>query len=254
MCPKTELFAVKVATHFGSFCFARFMKKVLGAFSRFMCPKMTLYAATFRRISEVLSVQALWRKLWVHFHDFCVQKRSCFLWSWDAFWTFSPCKLYKTFLGAFSRFLCPQTKLFAVKFSRILEVLRLQGLRKKFCTNFHDLCAAKRRCLLWSSHTFCKFSACKVYRKSYGRIITIYASKNEVVCCEVQTHFGSSPPARFSEKNSGSFFTIYVSITNKHSWLQHFLKNFGHVLQFYAPINLCCVVQTHCDVLDFHIL
>jgi len=58
----------------------------------------------------------------------------------------------------------PKTKMLAVKFRRISEVLRLQGLQK--------------------------FS---------GRIFTIYASKNEAVCREVQTHFGSSLPARFPE-------------------------------------------------------
>jgi len=147
----------------------------------------------------------------------CVWKRSCLLRSWDGFWNFSPCKLYKTFLCAFSRFFRPQTKQFAVKLRRILEVLCLQGLRRKFCTNFHDLCAPKRRCLLWSSHTFWKFSACKVYRQTYGLIITIYACKNEAVCCEVETHFGSSPPARFAEKSSGSIFTICVS--NKQTFL-----------------------------------
>ena len=34
-------------------------------------------------------------KFWAHFHDLCVQKRSCFLWSSDAFWTFSTCKFYR---------------------------------------------------------------------------------------------------------------------------------------------------------------
>jgi len=133
------------------------------------------------------------------------------------FGSFLHASFIKTFLGAFSRFLPPQTKLFAVKFRRILEVLSLQGLRRKFCTNFHNLCAPKRSCLLWSSHTFWKFSACKVYRKSYGRIITIYVCKNKAVCCEVQTHLGSSPPARFTEKSSGSIFAICVS--NKQTFL-----------------------------------
>jgi len=69
------------------------MKKVLGAFSRFMHPKMKLFPATF-----------------------------------DGFWKFSPCKLYEKFLGAISRLMRPKKKQFAVKFRRILELLRLQGL------------------------------------------------------------------------------------------------------------------------------
>jgi len=49
-------------------------------------------------------------------------------------------------LGAFSRFMRPKTKLFGVKFKRILDVVRLQGLQKKFWAQFHDLCVQKRSC------------------------------------------------------------------------------------------------------------
>jgi len=59
-------------------------------------------------------------------------------------------------LGAFSRFSCPKTKRFAV------------------------LCSAGAS---W------KFSPFKVYRKNSGRIFSIFVSKNEAVCCEVQAHF-----------------------------------------------------------------
>jgi len=71
-------------------------------------------------------------------------------------------------MGAFSRFLRPKIKLFAVKFSHILEVFD------------------------------------EVYEENPRHIFTIYASKNEVVCCEVQMHFGNSLPARFTEKVVGA--------------------------------------------------
>jgi len=51
----------------------------------------------------------------------------------------------------------------------------------------------------------------------------IIASKNTAVCCEVQTHFESSLPARFTKKSYGRNVTIYVS------------KNEG----------ISCEVQTH---------
>jgi len=137
------------------------MKKMLGAFSRFMRPKMKLFPAKFRRILEVSPCEVYKNKFMAHYQDFCVQKRSSLPWSSDGFWRFSPCKLYTKVMRAIMR---PKTKMLAVKFRRISEVLRLQGLQK--------------------------FS---------GRIFTIYASKNEAVCREVQTHFGSSLPARFPE-------------------------------------------------------
>jgi len=46
-------------------------------------------------------------------------------------------------MGAFSRFMRPKTKLFAVEFRRIFDVLYLQGLQKKFLAHFHDLCVQK---------------------------------------------------------------------------------------------------------------
>jgi len=59
-------------------------------------------------------------------------------------------------------------KLFAVKFRQILEVFSMQALSKR-----------------------------------YGRIFSINASKNGTVCREFQTHFGTSPLARFMEKVMG---------------------------------------------------
>jgi len=46
----------------------------------------------------------------------------------------------KKFLDAFSRFLRPKTKLFAVEFRCILEVLCLQSLQNKLWAHFLDLC------------------------------------------------------------------------------------------------------------------
>ena len=46
----------------------------MGAFSRLMRPKTELFAVNFRRILELLRLQGSWKKLWVKFHDLCVQK------------------------------------------------------------------------------------------------------------------------------------------------------------------------------------
>jgi len=207
--------------HFGSFRYARFMKKVLGVFSRFF-----------------------------------VQKRSCLPWISDAFWKSSACKVcrkssgrrstiyvfkieavfcelqthfgssrfvrfMKNVQGALSRFVRTKMKLLAVKFRRNSEVLRLQSLQTNFWTNFHDWCIPKRSCLLWSSHTFWKLSACKFYRKRCGRNFTICACKNEAVCCVVQTHFGR--------------FLLVVRLIKK----------------LWAHFHNLCVAQT--NILDFNI-
>ena len=106
------------------------------------------------------------------------------------------------FLGAFSRFMRPKTKRFAVKSTDILEVFILQFFQRKFLAHYHDLCVQKWSCLLLSSDAFSKFSLCEVCEGSFRRIFTTYASKNEAVFCEVQTDFETSLPARFTEKSS----------------------------------------------------
>jgi len=64
-----KLFAEKLRLILEVLCLARFMKKV-DASSRFFRPKAKLFAAEFRRILEVFSMQALYTKFWVHFPIF----------------------------------------------------------------------------------------------------------------------------------------------------------------------------------------
>jgi len=71
---KNEAVCREVQTHFGSSLTASFTEQVLGAISRFVRPKMKLFAVKFRRILEVLRLQGLQRKFWAKFHDLCVQK------------------------------------------------------------------------------------------------------------------------------------------------------------------------------------
>ena len=271
---KNEAVCCEVQTHFGSFRLARFVKKVLGAFFRFLRPKMKLFAMKFRRILEVVALRGLWKMFWAHFHDLCVQKQSCLPCSSDAFWKFSGCKFYRkssgrnaaifasknesvrrevqmhsgssipasfteTVLGAIPRFMCLKTNRFAVKFRGILEVLCLQVLQKKFWAQFHDLCVQQRSCLLWSSDEFRNFSGCKFYRKSSGRCSTICASKNEAVCCEVQTHFGSFRLARFVKKVLGTFSWIL------RPKMKLFAVKFRRILEVVALRGLWKMIWAH---------
>jgi len=156
-------------------------KKVLGAFSQFMRPKTNRFAVKFRRILEV-SPCRLCEKFWAHIIDFCIQKCKAVCCSLQMpFGSFRPMRFMKKVLDAFSRFMRPKTKLFSVKFRRILEVIRLQRFaekvlgaisqfihsktklfpvkfrrifeviclqrsQKKFWAQFHNLCVQKRSC------------------------------------------------------------------------------------------------------------
>jgi len=84
-------------------------------------------------------------------------------------WKYSVCKVYRKSSGGNFTIYASKTKAFTVKLRRILEVFALRGA--------------------W---------------KSSERNFTIYASKNEAVCHEVQTQFGSTPFARFTEKVLGA--------------------------------------------------
>ena len=183
---------------------------------------------------------------WAHFHDFCVQKRSCLPWNPDAFSSFSLCKQKKkvwqkssgrnyTSCASKNEAVCYEVqtnfggplpcKVYKNSSGRILSILSSKSdavcrwvqmhsgcsLLARFTVkssgrNFmiYDLCVQKRSGLLMSSDAFWKLSPFKLYKKSSGRIFSIYASKKETVCRGVQTHFGSSLPASFTEKVLGA--------------------------------------------------
>ena len=158
----------------------------------------------FRHISEVLRLQGLQKNFGSIFTIYASKNEPVGHLVQTHFGSSLPASFAEEVLGAFSRFMCPKMKLFAVKFRRILEVFCLQVLQK-FLAHYHDLCVQKWSCLLLNSDAFLKFSLCEVYEENSGRIIMIFASTNKAVCCEVQAHFESSLPATFTEKVMGVF-------------------------------------------------
>jgi len=83
----------------------------------------------------------------------------------------------------------PKTKLFAVKFRRIFDVLYLQGLQKEVLGGMSGcMCPKTKRFAVKFRHILEVF-ALESYRKSSRSIFLIFASKNEAVCCEVQMYF-----------------------------------------------------------------
>jgi len=83
----------------------------------------------------------------------------------------------------------------------------------------------------------------------------ICASKNKAVCPEIQTHFGSSLPASFTE-SSGRNSTIYVSKNEAvfYEVQTHFASfPLGRLIKkLWAHFHDLCVTQT--NILDFSIL
>jgi len=165
--------------------------------------------------SEAFGLQVLQKKFWVQFHDLCVQKRSCFLWNSDACGKFSACKFCRKSSGRNFRFMCIKTKLFPVKFRRMLQ-----------------------------------FSACKFCRASSGCNFTIYVSKNEAVCREIQMHFRSSPLARFTEKVLGAIsrfmcpkMKLFAMIFRR---IFQVLRLQGSQNKFWAHIYDLCVQKRSC--------
>ena len=123
-----------------------------------VCCWVQTHFGTFRLASLI-------KRFWTHFLDLCVQKRSCLLWSSDALLTFSPCMLYIKCSGRIYTIYASKTKLFAMKFRRILEVLCLQVLQKRFWVQFHDLCEQK-----WSGTHFGSFRLSSFIKKIMGAI------------------------------------------------------------------------------------
>ena len=154
----------------------------------------------------------------MHCHDLCVQKWSSFRWSSDAFRKFSPCEVDKKSAG-----------------------------------RINTIFASKNEAICCEVQTHWKFSACKVYRKSSGRMFTIYASKSEAVYCKVQTQFGSSPPARFTEKVLGTFLwfmcpktklsTVKFRRIQKLSFCKVYEKLLGAISRFMRLKRSCLPVK-----------
>jgi len=71
-----------------------------------------------------------------------------------------PYEVYEKRYGRIFTIYASKTKLFSVKFRRMLEVLFLQGSQHKLWAHIYDLCVQKRSCLLWSSDAFWKVSSC----------------------------------------------------------------------------------------------
>jgi len=78
----------------------------------------------------------------------------------------------------------PKTKLFAVKFRRILDVLCLQVLQKKFWAQFLDLCVQKWSGLLRSSDAFRKFSPFNLNKKGLGAFSRVVRTKMKLFTVE----------------------------------------------------------------------
>ena len=161
---------------------------------------MKLFAGKFRHILDIFTWWGLRRKFWAHFHDFCIQKWSCFLQSSDAFRRFPPCEVNNRISGRIITIFAYTNKAVCHEVQTDFGSFLRTSFIEKFMTHHLDFCVQKRTCMLLSSDTFWKFSPYEVYEKSSGCIFKIYASINEAVFCEVQTDFGSSLPARFTEK------------------------------------------------------
>ena len=210
-----EAVCCEVQTHFGSpLPYKIYKKKFWTHFLDFFVQKWSCLPLGSDAFWTFSACKVYSKKFRAECQDICVQKRSGLLWSSDASWKFSPCKVTENVLGAFSWFLRPKTKLSAVKFKRIFDVSALHALYKMFWAHFLDFSVQKRSCLPWNSDAFWTFSACTFYRKGSGHNFTICASKNEPVCCEVQTHFASFPLARLIKRLWAHFHDLCVAQTN----------------------------------------
>jgi len=253
---KLKLFPAKFRCNLEIFALWGLRRKFC-AFSWFLRSKTKLFPVKFKRIFEVLRLQGL-QKSSGRIFTICASKNeavSCEVQT--HFGSSLSASFAENVLGAFSQFMRPKTKLFAVKFRYILDVFTLRGLYKKFWAHYHHFCVQKRSCLLLISDAFWKFSACKVYKEISGRIFTIYMSKNEAVVREVQTHFGSSCLQVLQKKLWAHFHDWCVQTRScllwssdafwKFSLCQVYEQSFGRIFTIYASKSEAVyrATQTH---------
>jgi len=105
----------------------RFMKKALGALSRFLRPKTKLFAVKFRRIFKVLCLQGSQKSYGRIFRTYVSENEAVCSQVQTHFGSYLAASFAEKVLGTYSRFLRPKTKQFAVKFRRISEVFPVQA-------------------------------------------------------------------------------------------------------------------------------
>jgi len=126
------------------------------------------------------------------------------------FGTSPPASFAEKVLDALSRFMHQKTKLFVVKFNRILEFLCVQGTQKMFWAQLHDLCVQKRCCFSVKFRRMLEVFGLQVLQKKFWAQFSLYESKNKAVSREIQTHVRSFRPASFAEKVLGAIFDLCV--------------------------------------------
>jgi len=203
---KTKLLAVKSRPILEVFTL-QVKKKVLDAFSRFLRPKTKVFPVKFKGSLEVLCLQVLQKNSGRNFTS-CASKNEAICYEVQThFGSPLPCKVYKNSSGLFFSIFSSKSEVVyrcAQMHSGCSQLARFTV--KSSGRNFmiYDLYVRKRSGLPLSSDAIWKLSPFKLYKKSSGRIFSIYASKNEAVCREIQTHFGSSLPVSFTEKVVGA--------------------------------------------------
>ena len=114
----------------------------------------------FRCILEVLRLQELQKKIWVQFHDLCIQKRRCFLLSADAFWKFSACKFCRKSSWCNFTIYVSKNEAVSCEVQMHFGSFRLMRFMKKFWVHFHDLCVQKQSCFQIQTHFRSFLPAC----------------------------------------------------------------------------------------------
>ena len=256
LCVQNEAVCCWVQTHFGSFRLASLIKKFWAHFLDFCVQKPSYLLWSSDACWKFPARKVYRKKFRTQCHDICVEKRRCLPWSSDASWKFSPCKVYTKSSGSIFLIFASKNEAFCCEVQTQFYLFALHALYKMFWTLFHDLCVQKRSCLPWSSDAFWKFTACKFYRKGSGRNSTICESKNEAVCCEVQTHFGSFRLSSFIKNVLGAFsrfmrpkmklFAVESDVFWKFSACEFTAKVLGAIPRF-VPKNeaVCREIQTH---------
>ena len=168
---------------------------------------------------------------------------------------FSACKVCKKDLGAVSQFLRLTTKLFAVEF-RCIFVLSASKVYKNVLGAFSRFLHAKTKLLAVKSRRILEVFTLKLHKKSSGRIFKIFASRNEGISREVQTHFGSFLPASFTEEVLGAIsrfvcpkmklFAVKFRRIFEDLSLARFMKNVDAFSRFFRPKAKLFAVEFRC--------
>ena len=182
----------------------------MGTFLRFLHPNWSCFLRSSVAICKY-SPYEVYKESSVHFHNFCIQKQSCSLWSSNAFLKFSACKVYRKSSGRIFAICVSKNEAVSCEVQTHFGSSLSASFAEKVLGELSTFLRPKTRsCLPWSSDRFLKFCLCMLHKKVLGAISRFMRPKTKLFAVKFR-HISEVFTLQGLQKSSGRIITIFAS-------------------------------------------